>query len=246
MRIALFSDVHANLTALEACLRHARERGADRFAFLGDLVGYGPDPGATIDAIAAVDGAVVIKGNHDDAVEHEPRSRDLNDLAYAAIAWTRAALSLGQRAFLSALPLIVRDGAVCYVHGSADRPAAWEYLESPASARRSLDAAGTAYVFSGHVHDQVLYFGTPGGQTTPFRPTAGSPIPVPSRRRWLAIVGSVGQPRDGNPAAAYALFETAPAMLTFHRVAYDHAATASRIRAVGLPVFLAERLERGR
>jgi diadenosine tetraphosphatase ApaH/serine/threonine PP2A family protein phosphatase len=246
MRVALLSDVHANLAALEACLRHARERGADQFAFLGDLVGYGPDPGAVVDAISAIDGAVVIKGNHDDAVEHTPKMRDLNDLAYAAIEWTRTALSLRQRAFLSTLPLIVRAGDVCHVHGSADRPAAWEYVESAPGARRSLDAAGTAYVFSGHVHDQVLYFGPLGGKTAAFRPTPGSPIPVPGRRRWLAIVGSVGQPRDGNPAAAYALFDTAPAMMTFHRVAYDHAATASRIRAVGLPPFLADCLERGR
>src|SRR4051812_11114134 len=170
MIIALLADVHGNLAALEACLRHARERGAQRFVFLGDLVGYGPDPAAVIDAIAAIDGAVVIKGNHDEAVEVEPRTRDLNDVAYTAITWTRRALSADQRRFLSSLPLIVREEDLCLVHASADRPERWEYVEDAAAAQRSMDAAARPYVVSGHVHDQMLYFTTPAGKTASFRP----------------------------------------------------------------------------
>jgi diadenosine tetraphosphatase ApaH/serine/threonine PP2A family protein phosphatase len=245
MLIALLADVHGNLAALEACLRHARERGAQRFVFLGDLVGYGPDPAAVIDAIAAIDGAVVIKGNHDEAVEVEPRTRDLNDVAYTAIAWTRRALSADQRRFLSSLPLIVREEEVCLVHASADRPERWEYVEDAAAAQRSMDAAARPYVLSGHVHDQMLYFTTPAGKTASFRPTSGSAVPTPRRRRWLAIVGSVGQPRDGNPAAAYVLFDRAAEAMTFFRIPYNHLVTAGRIRAVHLPELLARRIERG-
>lgn len=243
MLIALLSDIHANLGALEACLRHARAQGAERFAFLGDLVGYGPDPGAVIDTIAAIDGAIIVKGNHDDAVEHEPKVRELNDLAYDAVVWTRTALSAGQRQFLASLPLVVREGDICYVHASAERPEAWQYVQSPAAARRSMDAAAKPYVFSGHVHDQALYFGTSEGKAAAFQPTSGSPVPVPPRRRWLALVGSVGQPRDNNPAAAYALFDATAARVTFFRVPYDHLATARRIRATKLPELLAERIE---
>ena len=245
MLTALFADIHSNLAALQACLRHARERGAERFAFLGDLVGYGPDPAAVIDVIAAIEGAVVLKGNHDKAIEVEPKMRDLNDLAYAVIEWTRAALSASQRQFIASLPLIAREEDVCFVHSSASRPEKWEYIQDGAAARRSMDAAGTPYVFSGHVHDQTLYFKTPAGKTASFRPTPGSPIPIPRRRNWLAIVGSVGQPRDGNPEANYALFDLASEAMTFFRVPYDHLATARRIRAVGLPEMLAERLVRG-
>ena len=245
MRTALFADVHSNLGALEACLRHARDSGAERFVFLGDLVGYGPDPGEVVDVIAAIDGAIVVKGNHDEAIEVDPKTRALNDVAYAAIVWTRAVLSAAQRRFLASLPLIVREDDVCFVHSSASRPARWEYVEDGASARRSLEAAGTPYVFSGHVHDQMLYYTTPAGKTAAFHPTAGGATPIPRRHRWLAIVGSVGQPRDGNPAAAYALFDQASEVMTFFRIPYDHLATADRIRATTLPATLADRIARG-
>jgi len=246
MLTALFADVHGNLAALTACLGHARAHGAVRFAFLGYLVGYGPDPAEVVALVASLDGALVVKGNHDQAVEREPKVRDLDDAAYAAIVWTRRALSDDQRGYLAALPLLVRDGDACFVHGSADRPERWEYVEDGEAAGRSLRAAGTSYVFSGHVHTQMLYFDTPAGRTASFRPTPGSPVPVPPRRGWLAIAGSVGQPRDGNTAAAYALFDPTAGSLTFFRLPYDHAVTADRIRAVGLPSFLAERILLGR
>jgi diadenosine tetraphosphatase ApaH/serine/threonine PP2A family protein phosphatase len=245
MLTALFADIHSNLAALQACLRHARERGAERFVFLGDLVGYGPDPAEVLDVIAAIDGAVVLKGNHDEAIEVEPKTRDLNDLAYAVIEWTRGILSAEQRRLLASLPLIVKEEDVCFVHSSANRPEKWEYVDDGGAAQRSMDAAGTAYVFSGHVHDQTLYFKTPAGKTASFRPTPGSPVPVPRRRNWLAIVGSVGQPRDGNPESAYALFDPAGENITFFRIPYDHLATARRIRAAHLPEMLAERIVGG-
>jgi diadenosine tetraphosphatase ApaH/serine/threonine PP2A family protein phosphatase len=245
MLTALFSDVHSNLAALEACLRHARDRAADRFVFLGDLVGYGPDPAAVIDRVAGIDGAVVLKGNHDEAVEVEPKNSELNDVAYEAITWTRQALTAAERQFLAELPLIVREDNVCFVHASAYKPGRWEYADHAGAAQRSLDAAKTAYVFCGHVHDQALHFQTPAGKMASLQPTSGTPIPVPHRRSWLSVVGSVGQPRDGNPAAAYALFNSASEVMTFYRIPYDHFATAERILAVGLPVVLAERIVRG-
>lgn len=230
MRIALFADVHSNLEALEACLRHASAQGADRHAFLGDLVGYGADPGAVVDTISALveRGAIAVRGNHDVDLEDD---------------WTRAALDAHQKTFLATLPLSVRQGEICFVHASADARFAWHYVESSSDARESIDAAGTVYTFCGHVHDQVLYFKTLAGKTAPFRPVSGSPVPVPPHRAWLAIVGSVGQPRDGNPAAAYAIFDTEAEELTFFRVAYDHHAAAAKIRRAGLPEWQAMRLE---
>lgn len=245
MIVALLSDLHANLGALHSCLRHAKERGAERFVFLGDLVGYGADPGAVVDVVAdyAAQGAIVVQGNHDAAAAGI--TRNFNEMAAASLEWTRDALSPSQRAFLAGLPLIVRQDDVCYVHASADAPDRWAYIESNGAARQSIDAAQTTYTFAGHVHAQLLYFHTQSGKTAPYYPIPASPVPAPSHRRWHAIVGSVGQPRDRNPAAAYALFDAASEQITFFRVAYDHHAAAARIRRAGLPESLALRIEEG-
>ena len=245
LRIALLSDIHANTEALIACMRHADERGAQRFAFLGDFVGYGADPGGVMDIVIrhTEQGAVALKGNHDQAIEKS--AGYFNDAALAAIDWARRTLTDGQKRFLASLPLLVRDGAVCYVHASAASPERWDYIDSAPAAKRCVEAAKSSYTFCGHVHDQLLYFENAQGRMSPFRPTPGTPIPVRGPRRWLAIVGSVGQPRDRNPAAAYAMFDLGREHLTFYRVPYDAMAAAERIRKCGLPESLAYRVELG-
>lgn len=245
MKIALLADLHANLEALEACLRHARRQGAEAFAFLGDLVGYGADPGPVVDIVRehAARGAIVLKGNHDAAVSGS--GEDLNPDAQAAIAWTRGALSDAQKAFLGGLPLVARTGDACFVHASAHAPEQWEYVSDDIAAARCLAASDCTWTFCGHVHDQALYYQGTGRRLMPFAPVPGVAIPVGRHRRWLAIAGSSGQPRDGNTAAAWALFDADRAQLTFHRVPYDHAAAAAKIRRAGLPEALAARLERG-
>lgn len=245
MLTALLSDIHGNLEALQACLDHARGRGARRFVFLGDLVGYGADARGVVEVVAqyAAEGAVVLKGNHDEAVEGA--GGYFNDASRAAIEWARETLGEEQRRFLATLPLVVREGEVCYVHASAAAPERWDYIDSPSSARRCADAAQVAYTFCGHVHDQVLYFEGAHGRMKEFRPVAGTPIPVQRHRRWVIIVGSAGQPRDRNPAAAYSLFDLARRQVTFCRVAYDAGAAADKIRKAGLPGSLAARVELG-
>jgi len=245
MILALLSDIHANLGALEACLEHARANGAGRYVFLGDLVGYGADPQGVVDTVAryAEDGAVVIKGNHDEAVEKTPDY--MNESVREVINWTRETLSEGGKAFLASLPLCVHEGSMCFVHASADRPGRWNYVDSPAAAARSIEAAQSAYTFSGHVHAQELFFDIGAGRTASFRPVRGISVPVVMRRRWLALVGSVGQPRDQNPEAAYTLFDTERERIAFHRVPYDHLDAARRIREAGLPASIAYRVEQG-
>jgi diadenosine tetraphosphatase ApaH/serine/threonine PP2A family protein phosphatase len=245
MRIALFSDIHANRGALDACLRHARERHADRFAFLGDLVGYGADAVDVVERVAAEvsQGAIAVKGNHDEAIER--RVGYLDDASRASLDWARATLGPSQREFLSGLPLCVRDAPLCLVHASAASPERFEYVDSPAAAQRCVRAASQPYTFIGHVHDQMLYYESTRRGMLPFRPVPGTAIPVGAHRRWVAIVGSVGQPRDRNPAAAYALFDARVRELTFFRVPYDQHAAADRIRRAGLPESLAYRIEAG-
>jgi len=246
MKLALLADIHANHEALVACLGHAREQGAEKHAFLGDLVGYGADPGPVVDLVAShvEKGAIAVRGNHDDATV-AGESEFMHQTAGKAIAWTRARLGEAQRAFLAGLPLVVRDGPLFLVHASPETPADWVYVTDPLRAAHAFAAAGEAsWVFCGHVHEPVLY--TAGAtRPMPFRPVPGVAIPVPLRRRWLAVVGSAGQPRDGNTAACYAMLDTDRATLTFFRVPYDWRAAAAKIRAAGLPESLARRLERG-
>ena len=246
MKLALFADIHSNLEAITACLAHAQALGADRYAFLGDLVGYGADPVAVLDLIErhAANGAVVILGNHDAAAIGRSADR-MNANAEAAIAWTRAQLGPRQRAFLETLPLTIKDDNMLFVHASAAAPGQWTYVTDPAEAEQSIGAGNANYIFCGHVHEQKLYYMGAGGRPMPFRPVPGTPIPTGRHRQWLAIVGSAGQPRDGYNAACYAFFDRERERLTFFRVPYDHRTAAQKIRAAGLPERLALRLEHG-
>ncbi|HTQ02009.1 MAG TPA: metallophosphoesterase family protein [Casimicrobiaceae bacterium] len=239
------SDIHANLEAFTACLAHARERRADAYALLGDFVGYGADAVAVVDAVVRLtaEGGIALKGNHDAAMEH--LDSYFNDDARAALDWASRTLADGHKRFLAALPLTVERSHATYVHASAATPARWDYVDSPSAALRCAQAAGTIYTFCGHVHDQQLYFATSRGRMSAFTPTPGTPVPIRGPRQWLAIVGSVGQPRDRNPAAAYAIFDDAKREITFFRVPYDHHAAAAKIREAGLPEALAYRVEAG-
>ena len=246
LKLALFADVHSNLEAISACLLLARALGAQRYAFLGDLVGYGADPVAVLDLIEqyAVDGAVVVLGNHDAAAIGRGVDTQ-NSNAQAAITWTQAQLGDKQRTFLASLPLTVRDDYILFVHASASAPEQWTYVTGPKEVEESIRAAKANYVFCGHAHEQKLYYAGASGQPMPFRPISGTPIPAAKHRHWLAIVGSAGQPRDGKNKACYALFDPERERITFFRVPYDHDAAAQKIRAAGLPERLALRLERG-
>lgn len=246
MRTALLADVHSNLEALQACLAHARREGADRFAFLGDLVGYGADPLACLDTIEGLvgEGALAVAGNHDTAClggHLDTMSLPARDAIY----WTRERLGPRQRDFLAGLPLTVAEDDRLFAHASADRPEAWTYITGVREAEQALDATAARIVFVGHVHHPQLYFTTPGGALRAFTPVPGVAMPLSDFRRWLVIVGSAGQPRDGNPAACYALHDSAAGTLTHYRVPYDARAAANRILEAGLPERLAWRLIRG-
>jgi diadenosine tetraphosphatase ApaH/serine/threonine PP2A family protein phosphatase len=250
MKLALLSDVHANLQAFTACVAHARALGAERFALLGDLVGYGADPVPVLESVMhlAGEGAIVLKGNHDEmAVAPGSAGKTLGG---STADWTHAQLSAAHRDYLAALPLTHHDGPTLLVHASAEDPGRWRYVDDERSANASLDAAAkwpeTRYVFGGHVHFQTLFYRGTGRGLMRFSPTAGVPVPMPRHRHWVATVGSVGQPRDGDPRAMYAIFDTTMAQVTFHRVAYDHHAAAAAIRRAGLPEYFAKRLEDGR
>jgi diadenosine tetraphosphatase ApaH/serine/threonine PP2A family protein phosphatase len=250
MKFALLSDIHANRHALDACLTHAHARQVDRFAFLGDLVGYGAHPAEVLSRIESMvqAGALCLQGNHDALAVQPPV--DVQTLGDSTAQWTHAQLSAAQKDFLAGLPYTVQHDTMLLVHASADAPASWRYVTDERLATLSLDAASrlpqVRHVFGGHVHLQTLYYRGSDGALMKFSPLAEVAIPLPTHRHWLATLGSVGQPRDGNPQAMYAIFDTSRMQLTFHRVAYDHLAAAQAIRDAGLPEHFAIRLELGR
>ena len=245
MRIALLADIHANRLALEACLEHTRSQGADRLVFLGDYVGYGPQPNAVVERIQAemARGAIAVAGNHDQAVA------DVRDVmtpdAETAMAWTRGQLGPEAREFLASLPLRFEDGIRLYVHASPQTYPPWIYIREGRDARRALEASRAQMVFCGHTHLPALHGITATGQLVSFQPVPSVRVPLPPHRRWLTVVGAVGQSRDGNPAAAYALLDTATSEITHFRVPYDVEAVAAAILEAGLPPALAMRLRKG-
>jgi diadenosine tetraphosphatase ApaH/serine/threonine PP2A family protein phosphatase len=247
MKLALITDLHANREALEEVLAHARAHGATQFALLGDFVGYGADPAWVVDQVRALvkQGAVAVQGNHDAATVRGAQP-SMRPSARQAVEWTRTRLDAAQLEFLGQLPLTMRRGTALFVHANAHAPAEWEYVVGRGEAVHSLQATDARHVFCGHMHLPMLFHLSGTGKAGDFTPVPGVPIPVPAHRQWLAIPGACGQPRDGNPAAAYALFDEEEMTLSFQRVPYDHESAARKILAAGLPPEFAQRLHDGR
>jgi len=247
MKTALITDLHANREAVEAVLEHARSQGAQRLAFLGDFVGYGADPGWVVDRVRqeVQAGAIAVQGNHD-AAAVAGGSSTMRSAVQALVQWTRERLSPAQLEFLARLPLKHEEGQTLYVHANAFAPAEWAYIGGRADAVRSLHATACRLTFCGHVHEPALYHLSAMGKAGEFVPTPGVAVPLLAQRRWLVIPGATGQPRDGNPAACYAMHDSAAGTVTCWRVPYDHDAASARIRAEGLPEELALRLALGR
>lgn len=243
MKIALISDLHANREAFSAVLEHARAHGADQIAVLGDLVGYGGDPAWVVDQVRTLveQGAVAVMGNHDSAIVTGPLPTMRED-ARDAILWTRAQLDESQMAFLASLPMHREQDGCLFVHANAFDPQGFEYIQGRLEAMRSLHATHCRYTFCGHMHDPKLYHLSGTGKAGEFVPSPGVEIPLLPNRQWLVIPGSCGQPRDGNPAACYALFDMTTGLLAYQRVPYDVDTAAARVRDCGLDPTVAERL----
>jgi predicted phosphodiesterase len=252
MRWALITDIHANRQAFEAVLADARGQGATRYALLGDFVGYGADPAWVVDRVMALaaDGAIAVMGNHDEAIA-KGSTPGMHADARSVIDWTRAQLDADQLRFLSRLPMQAHGepGQCLFVHANAYAPKSWEYVQGRAEAVKSLHASPARIQVCGHMHQPMLFHLSGTGKAGDFRPVAGVPMPLPGHRQWLIIPGSCGQPRDGNPAACYALLEPGRSDLddtrvTFRRVGYDVEAARAALLASELPPAIAERLAR--
>lgn len=245
MRLALFADIHANRQAFAACLDAARARGAERLICLGDIVGYGADPEWAVDTVMdlVAKGAMAVRGNHDNAIGVP--SDSMNAEAQAAIDWTRGRLSGEQMEFLAGLPMSRQEDNRLYVHSEASEPTKWRYVRDTADAARSMMATELQITFCGHIHRPGLYSMSSTAKMTSFVPTSGIAVQLLPGRRWLAVLGSVGQPRDGDPRAAWLVLDTNAWTAEWRRSEYDIAGAQAAIRAARLPDSLAERLQYG-
>jgi diadenosine tetraphosphatase ApaH/serine/threonine PP2A family protein phosphatase len=244
--LALFSDIHANRPAFAACLEAARARRAERFICLGDIVGYGADPEWSVETVMELvaQGGLAVRGNHDNAIGSP--SESMNADAQAAIDWTRTRLSAAHRQFLAELPMSIDDEDRLYVHSEASSPTRWRYVQSAPDAARSMIATTAQVTFCGHIHRPALYSLSATAKMTSFVPTSNAPVQLLRGRQWLVVAGSVGQPRDGDPAASFLTYDTRTREVTYCRVPYDVETAARRILGSGLPPWLAERLILGR
>lgn len=242
MRVALISDVHANLVALEAVLADAEERGVETIWNLGDTVGYGPDPNGVVARLVEA-GAVSVLGNHDAVATGSIGTEWFNPVAAEAAEWTGAHLEPEAAASLTALGEVIRKGDWSLTHGTLRQPL-WEYLITEEAAEGHFALQETPYSAVGHTHVPLLIR----------RGTAGveGETPVPDEAVALGEgplcvnPGSVGQPRDGDPRSSYALVDTEAGTVTHHRVPYDIGETQRRMGEAGLPRALAQRLRFGR
>jgi len=244
LRYGILGDIHSNPTALEAVLASMASDGVERFVSVGDLVGYGADPNGVVDRVRGLD-PIVVAGNHDHAAAGRFEPDDFNPFAKAALFWTREALGESQRAFLESLPLTAVDDRVTVAHGTVDHPEAFQYIDSPHDAIPSLEAMKTPVAFVGHSHVPVAFLvrrGQSEGIWCDLRPTE---IDLRDVDRALVNVGSVGQPRDRDPRAAYGLYDSEAKRVWIRRVPYDVEQEAQRILRAGLPRFLADRLRVG-
>jgi diadenosine tetraphosphatase ApaH/serine/threonine PP2A family protein phosphatase len=240
MRLAVLSDIHANLAALEA-VRHDLPP-VDEIWVLGDIVGYGPQPNQVITTLQQM-GARSVLGNHDAAAIGTIDSSWFNPDAARAIQWTAEVIDENARAYMAALPEVRTEGELTAVHGSPRDPL-WEYITGAAVAAANLPAFATSVCLHGHTHVPIV-FRADDGRMAAVPSTPESPVSVRAGRS-LVNPGSVGQPRDGNPAASYLVLDTDADEVEFRRVGYDIDATQRAMREVGLPPRLAERLSYGR
>ncbi|MBU3719543.1 MAG: metallophosphoesterase family protein [Burkholderiaceae bacterium] len=252
MRFALLSDLHANMPAVSACLADIETKRVDRIAILGDLVGYGPNPSEVVALCRRLQasGAVVLRGNHDEIRSPTLEIPADNWAITKVAAWTYQQLSQTDRIWLKSLPLVATHDDYVFVHATLDDPQAWFYATDHYRIERSINSAiaihGASVVLCGHVHEQILFYQGTGREYMRFTPRPGVAVRLRDHRAWLACVGSVGQPRDGDPRACYVILDTVRRTIQFNRVVYDIQRAVKDLRSNQLPEELVNRLEDGR
>jgi len=239
MKLAIISDIHGNLEALKSVLEDIEnQKPRPAIVCLGDIVGYGAEPNECVELIMKYSLKTVI-GNHDHGVLHLSDTAFFNIYAKIAIEWTAGVLSGKTEEFLNSLAYTKVFDNLTLVHASPMEPVNWGYIRNFADAENSFESFHTQLCIVGHTHIPKLYIKSKGEVCSPL-------ITLQNIEKALINVGSVGQPRDGNPDASYVIFDTTERSLQFRRISYDINKTAKKMLDAGLPMMLCERLFRGR
>jgi len=242
MHILIISDIHSNLAALEAVLKAANEEGYDRVWCLGDVVGYGPAPNDCVTEVQSLE-ALCIAGNHDWAALDRIPLEDFNRDAQEASRWTRDQLTLQSVSYLEGQPKLRVEGDFTLAHGSPRYPI-WEYIQLPSIAAANFAHFDTSYCLVGHTHVPAVFRALDDRKAEMFFPPLDVPLAL-GEGRLIINPGSVGQPRDGDSRASYAVLDGEADAIRFHRVEYPIGRTQTRMKEAGLPKRLADRLAFG-
>jgi diadenosine tetraphosphatase ApaH/serine/threonine PP2A family protein phosphatase len=240
VRYAVLSDIHGNAEALQATLESLRERGIDHAVCLGDIVGYGADPSTVVESVRKWSEATVL-GNHDGAAAGSVNADSFNEWARDAIVWTREQLSDDELSYLDGLPLEETFDGALLVHSSPRNPGSWSYVLDALSAEVAFESFEGPLCLMGHSHEPC-FFETEAHDVRQLPP---GELEMRDGARYIVNVGSVGQPRDGDPRASYGIVDAEEAAVEIVRVEYDAERAGAKIERAGLPVILAERLLRG-
>jgi predicted phosphodiesterase len=241
MTVLVISDIHSNLTALEAVLKDAGSY--DEVWCLGDVIGYGPDPNQCVEVVRDLPGLVCLRGNHDSAVTGLAEKGKFNPTAQEALEWTEKELRAGNLTYMKELPSQVETGDVTLAHGSPRDPV-WEYIMDPYTATANFDFFSTPYCLVGHSHIPFIFTYENEEELAVRKPLPlGEEVQLPERA--LLNPGSVGQPRDSDPRASYAIFHPEQRTWIYHRVAYDVEGVQKRMRNAGLPLTYIQRIAHG-
>jgi diadenosine tetraphosphatase ApaH/serine/threonine PP2A family protein phosphatase len=240
-KFAILGDIHSNLDALEAVLDDCRKEGVTDFLCTGDVVGYNACPRECLKIIRDL-GCPVVMGNHDDYVSSWQDLTDFNPAAAEVIEWTRKQLTDEEISILRSFPFVSTNMGITLVHSTMDCPESFGYVFDHLQAEAHFSHQITPICFHGHTHCPMIY----EKQVSAVYRIDAQDFKLPIGRKYFINVGSVGQPRDGDSRAAYALWEPSTRKISFRRLEYDVQAAQERIRAAGLPERLASRLSIGR
>jgi len=239
MRVALFGDIHANLEALEVVLADASAQKCSDYVCLGDIVGYNADPAACLEIVREM-GCPVVKGNHDEDAAGDHSLDLMNPVAAQALRWTREQLSEEQRGWLAKIRMVRQVADFTIVHSTLDQPQSWNYVTNKFDAMSNFSYQFTQVCFHGHTHVPRVFIKGQKVQQVP-----AEPVTIQDGSKYFINVGSVGQPRDGDWRACYAIYDVPTRTITFRRLEYDLAKAQEKVRAAGLPEMLAARLADG-
>ncbi len=240
MKYAILGDIHSNLEALQTVLEDAEREGVTHYACLGDVVGYAANPKECIEIVRAMD-CPIVKGNHDEYASVDDECVNFRPMAADAIRWTRQELSEESRQWLKNLKFVRFVESFTIVHATLDMPQKWGYVMDKLAAASSFSYQNTAVCFYGHTHQPCVFIRdgvVRGGQF--------ERLPIEPGKKYFINVGSVGQPRDGNPKSAYAIYDMIANVVTLKRLPYNIKKAQEKILAAGLPEKCATRLEVGK